>query len=309
MRRPALLVYGRVMPRQLPALSLLFRRWRLGGSFAVLLLVTTTVPCAQSLDAHLTPRELGWTTRLGTRLPLNAVMRDENGATEPLGTFFAGRPVVLVFGDRNCMEGCSIVRANLAAALASPSTAHSPACDVLYVSLDPSDTAKELQPLEQSLLTHLRSSPRVADLHVLTSDAATLARITTATGLLARSAAIPPHSPHAHGFLVLSAAGRITQLFPNLSLESADLDAALGDAAPVERGLARVSAFPRFVRLALTGRLGTPTRLGLETLLVLALLSACGGLHWLWNSLPPPHGLSPRARLLVVRFPRLHPHA
>src|SRR5205085_11731749 len=76
----------------------------------------------------------------GARVPLDIELVDDTGNTVSLGSFFSGKPVVLVFDYLRCKTICGVALANLAEALGQLSAVAEPDYTVLAVSIDPRDT-------------------------------------------------------------------------------------------------------------------------------------------------------------------------
>jgi protein SCO1/2 len=81
------------------------------------------------------------TEHLGAALPLDLTFVDETGKTVRLGDYFTGkRPVVLQLGYYQCPMLCSLISKGTASAFQSISLKSGKDYDLVFVSIDPSET-------------------------------------------------------------------------------------------------------------------------------------------------------------------------
>jgi protein SCO1/2 len=165
---------------------------------------------------------------LGARLPLDDTFVDDAGRQVRLGSFFAGRPVLLVLGYYRCPNLCSTVMDGL---LQSVAMLDLPPSDyrVLAVSIDPSETAP--------LAAHKKASYRKlpgggsVQLDLLTGGAAAIERLAAATGFEYVYDKEQGQYLHPAGFLVASGDGKISRYFTDVRFEVRDLRLALVQAS------------------------------------------------------------------------------
>jgi protein SCO1/2 len=164
----------------------------------------------------------------GTRLPLDAVLRDDAGQPRRLATLF-DRPVVLVPGYYTCPNLCSTLFEGVLQALALSGLA---AGDYRLVglSIDPRDGAATAAARKRAYAALLPGG--AADLTLLTGDAATLARLQAALGYRAVPDRETGELAHAAGFAVLDADGRIVRVFSGVRFDPAALRAAIRAPTP-----------------------------------------------------------------------------
>jgi protein SCO1/2 len=163
----------------------------------------------------------------GTRLPLDAVLRDDTGRQVKLAALF-DRPVVLVPGYYTCPNLCSTLFEGVLQALALSGLA---AGDYRLVglSVDPRDGAAAAATRKRAYAELLPGGAQ--DLALLTGDGATLARLEAALGYRAVPDAASGQLAHAAGFVVLAADGRIASAFSGVRFDPAGLRAAVKAAA------------------------------------------------------------------------------
>jgi protein SCO1/2 len=159
----------------------------------------------------------------GTRLPLDAILRDDAGQPVRLAALF-DRPVVLVPGYYTCPNLCSTVFEGVLQALALSGLA---AGDyrLVGVSIDPRDGAAAAASRKRAYAALLPGGS--ADLTLLTGDPRTLARLQTALGYRTVADRETGELAHGAGFVVLDADGRIARVFSGVRFDPAALRAAV----------------------------------------------------------------------------------
>jgi protein SCO1/2 len=164
----------------------------------------------------------------GTRLPLDAVLRDDAGHPVRLATLF-DRPVVLVPGYYTCPNLCSTVFEGVLQALALSGLA---AGDYRLVglSVDPRDGAAAAAARKRAYAALLPGGAH--DLTLLTGDAATLARLQSALGYRTVADKDTGELAHGAGFVVLDGDGRIARAFSGVRFDPAALRAAVKTPTP-----------------------------------------------------------------------------
>ncbi len=164
----------------------------------------------------------------GTRLPRDAVLRDDAGQPVRLASLF-DRPVVLVPGYYTCPNLCSTVFEGVLQALALSGLA---AGDYRLVglSIDPRDGAAAAASRKRAYAALLPGGVR--DLALLTGDARTLARLQAALGYRTVADSDKDELAHAAGFVVLDADGRIARAFSGVRFDPAALRAAVRSPTP-----------------------------------------------------------------------------
>lgn len=136
---------------------------------------------AQQLPAYLA--HAGVEQRLGQGLPLSTLFTDETGATAPLRSWFAGKPVVLALVYYRCVMLCPQVLHGLATGLKQTTLRPGRDYDVLVFSIDPADTPVDAMKQRQSFLDEMGATPgEGSSVHFLTGHPASIAAISGATG-------------------------------------------------------------------------------------------------------------------------------
>jgi protein SCO1/2 len=164
----------------------------------------------------------------GARLPLDAMVRDQQGRQMPLGRLFGRSPVVLVPGYYTCPNLCSTVFEGVLQALAL-SGLGAGEYRLLGLSLDPRDGRAEATARQRAYAWLLPGG--AADLDMLTADAPAAARIAAALGYRIQPDPGSGQLAHAAGFAVLDAGGRIRGVFGGVRFDPAALRGAVREAA------------------------------------------------------------------------------
>ena len=164
----------------------------------------------------------------GTRLPLDAVLRDDTGRQVRLAAL-VDRPVVLVPGYYTCPNLCSTLFEGVLQALALSGLGKGD-YRLVGLSVDPRDGAATAAARKRAYAALLPGG--ADDLTLLTGDAATLARLQGALGYRAVPDPASGQLAHAAGFVVLDADGRIARTFSGVRFDPAALRAAIKTPAP-----------------------------------------------------------------------------
>jgi protein SCO1/2 len=164
----------------------------------------------------------------GTRLPRDAVLRDDAGQPVRLASLF-DRPVVLVPGYYTCPNLCGTVFEGVLQALALSGLAAGE-YRLVGLSIDPRDAAAAAASRKRAYAALLPGGAH--DLALLTGDAATLTRLQAALGYRTVTDGGTGELAHAAGFVVLDADGRIVRAFSGVRFDPAALRAAVRSPAP-----------------------------------------------------------------------------
>jgi protein SCO1/2 len=155
----------------------------------------------------------------GTRLPPDAILRDDTGQPVRLAALF-DRPVVLVPGYYTCPNLCSTVFEGVLQALALSGLATGD-YRLVGLSIDSRDGAAAAAARKQAYAALLPGGAR--DLTLLTGDPPTLARLQAALGYRTVADKETGELAHAAGFVVLDADGRIARVFSGVRFDPAAL--------------------------------------------------------------------------------------
>jgi protein SCO1/2 len=172
-------------------------------------------------------KEVTFEQRLGTRLPLDARFRDEEGRDVALGDYFGKRPVVLAFVYYSCPMLCTQVLNGMSSAVKVMPFTVGADFDVVYVSFDPRDTPKAAAEKKAAQLADYKQAADAGGWHYLTGDEASIRRVTNAAGFSYRWDEASGQYAHVSGVLVATPDGRLSRYFYGVEYSPKELRMAL----------------------------------------------------------------------------------
>ena len=198
---------------------------------AVLAILLLTLNDAAADNRPLLLRDVGLSPHPGTRLPLDAVFKDETGEAAPLGRWLENKPTVLSLVYFGCPMLCGEVMNAVTTALKPIALEPGKDFTVLAVSFDPRDGPDEARAKKAAAIAHYGRPAAAPGWHFLTGDAEAIRRLTDAVGF--RYTWDPAGSQFAHVAVVtvLTPDGRLARYFPGIEYPSRDLRFALLEAA------------------------------------------------------------------------------
>jgi protein SCO1/2 len=176
-------------------------------------------------------REIGFDQNLNQRVPLDAVFRDEAGATVRLGDYFGKRPVVLVFAYYDCPMLCTLVVNGLSSALGVLSLNPGRDFEIVTVSFNPRDTPAAAAAKKAGYLERYRRPGAAEGWHFLTGDEASIHRLTKAAGFRYAWDAPTHQFAHPSGVIVLTPDGRLARYLFGVEYGPRDLRFAIVEAS------------------------------------------------------------------------------
>lgn len=207
------------------------RRPRWGWPVCLALMAVIAAPLAASVRD-----DVGFDQHIGERLPLEAEFRDEEGAAVTLGGCLHDRPAVVVFGYFDCPQLCGITADAVLDALRELRPSVGRDFDLIYVSIDPADTALAAHAERRRQVRLYGREQDGSGWHFLTGSKEAIDRATDAAGF--RYQAVPGlrQFAHASGFLVARPDGVISRYFLGIDFRPAEVATALEDAAAGRNG-------------------------------------------------------------------------
>lgn len=174
---------------------------------------------------------VGFDQKLGDRIPLDLVFRDEHGAEVPLGRYFGRKPVILAPVYYNCPMLCTQTLNGLTRGLKPISPSIGEDFTVLAVSIDPSE-APELARLKKAgYLKRYDRAGAEAGYHFLTGQPAAIEALTKAIGFRYTYNPATRQYAHAAGIAVLTPDGRLARYFYGVDYSPRDLQFGLMEAS------------------------------------------------------------------------------
>jgi protein SCO1/2 len=229
---------------------------------------------------------VGFDQRLGDRVPLDLLFRDESGDSIRLGDYFlANKPVILSLNYFHCQNLCPLELDGLINGLNGIPFTLGQEFTLVTVSIDPREGPSDAADIKARTL---RGYDKVADgslgWHVLTGDQTNIDRLTQAVGFNYAYDPLQDDYAHPAGVVVLTPSGVVSRYLYGLDFSANDLRLAL-----VEGGAEHIGTLLDRALLVcyhydpLTGRY-TPIALNVvRGAAVLGLIALVGFLGWLWR--------------------------
>jgi protein SCO1/2 len=165
---------------------------------------------------------------LGAQLPLDAMLRDETGAPIQLGTLFGdGLPVILTFNYSACPMLCNVMLGGLTATLIELDWSAGKQFRIVTVGLDPTETHERAMSTKMGYLERYQRDTAEEGWRFLTGDAATVRRLTDATGFGYRRVPETGEILHPAALMLISPEGVVDRYMYGVEYDGAELKAAL----------------------------------------------------------------------------------
>jgi protein SCO1/2 len=180
------------------------------------------------------------TERPGAALPLDALVRDERGATRALRTFILGKPTILALAYYRCPNLCTLVFNGLTDAFAKMKAKPGVAFNVVAVSFDPRDTPELARMKKRTYLSKLGIADE--DSHAwrfLTGEKASVRSIADAVGFHYAWDPVSREYAHPTGIIVLTPQGKVDRYFSGIRYDAAALEKTLRESgkAPIRAAI------------------------------------------------------------------------
>ena len=175
------------------------------------------------------------TQRLNTQIPLNGEFRDETGKTVRLVDYFGKRPVVMSLVYYQCKILCPEEIDGLVSSLEMVKFRPGTDFDVVFVSIDPSETP-EIATKEKALYLKRYGHPETANgWHFLTGQQPAIDQLAQAVGFgfvkVAGPDGVVNQYAHASAIELLTADGRLSQYYLGVDFAPNDLRLGLVEAS------------------------------------------------------------------------------
>jgi protein SCO1/2 len=200
-----------------------------------------SVPPAGSLSAQQVIEQVGFDQNLGARLPLDVVLRDEQGNGFRLGELFGERPVVLAFVYFRCPLLCPLVERGAATAAKPLDLEPGRDYDFVFVSIDPEDTPERARERRAETVARYGRDADPAGWHFLTGAEEPVRRLADAAGFHWTRDPMTGEFAHAAGLIVATPDGQVSRYLYGAEYSSRDLQLALVESSqgkiggPVEK--------------------------------------------------------------------------
>lgn len=206
----------------------MLRAWRVAFAvvFALPLFAQT------SADKPQLPGPVSIAQKLNTQLPLDLMLRDENGRVVRLKDFFGhGRPVLLNFVYYRCPMLCPMVLEGTTTALTELKFNIGEEFDVITVSIDPRDKAEDAALLKEKYIRRYGRLDSAPGWHFLTAHETAIKQLTEAAGFQFAYDSRTDQFAHGAALLVLTPDGHISRYFYGFEFRPRDLRLAIVEAS------------------------------------------------------------------------------
>ena len=202
------------------------------GSIVIALVALVMPAWADSTEGLPEPlTRVGFDQRLGTRVPLDLKFRDESGASVVLGDFFGERPAILVPVYYHCPMLCTMVLNGVTSTLKVLDFDPGDQFDVVVVSFDAADTAKDAQEARLRNLERYDRPGTEAGWHFLTGEADSIDRLFGSVGFRFTEIEDSEDFAHAAGIVTLTPEGQIARYHYGIEYSPRDVKLGLIEAA------------------------------------------------------------------------------
>jgi len=204
---------------------------RLAITAALLALAATAIAETSSTPPTL-PGKVGITQKLDAKLPLDVLMRDENGDVHRLGDYFkSGKPVLLNFVYYRCPMLCSVVLDDLANSLTELKFDAGKEYEVITVSIDPRDMPKDAAIKKEMIVKRYGRPSAWQGWHFLTSHESAIKRLTGAVGFDYAYDTNTNQFAHGTTLIVVTPDGRVSRYLNGFEYKSRDVRLGLVEAS------------------------------------------------------------------------------
>ena len=176
-------------------------------------------------------KDIGFEQRLGERLPLDAVFKDDAGKGVRLGDYFGKKPVLLSLNYYGCPMLCTVSLTGFASALAILSMDAGKEFEIVTVSFDPREGPALAAEKKASYLARYKRPSAENGWHFLTGDQANIDRLTKAVGFRYAWDEETKQFAHPAGLVVLTPDGKIARYLFGIEYAPRDLRFALVEAS------------------------------------------------------------------------------
>ncbi len=185
-----------------------------------LLLAAPGIAAAASIPDY---SGLTYEQRLGNQVPMEAVLRDDDGASVRLSRLAGGRPLILVLGYFHCPNLCGVVRADLFDALHATGMQAGRDYTLAALSIDPAETSSDAAQAKADDLHRYGVPGAERNWHFLTGAGPEIESIAEAVGFRDRFDAQLKQFVHPVGTVFLTPGGIVSSYLLGVGYQPADV--------------------------------------------------------------------------------------
>lgn len=176
-------------------------------------------------------QNVGIDQHLGQNVDLSLPVRDENGNTTTLGSYFGKLPVILVMAYYECPNLCTMVMNGVFASTRATGFIPGKDFEVVSVSINPHESAKLALDKKNSYLAGYHEQDNANGFHFLTADEPVIEALTKEVGFRYNYDSESHQFAHASGIMVATPDGKLSKYFMGVQFNPKDLKFALMDAS------------------------------------------------------------------------------
>ena len=181
-------------------------------------------------------QEVGIDQRLGERIPLDLVFRDESGSPFRLGDAFGHRPVILNLVYYECPMLCTQVLNGLLAGLRAMEFGVGDEIEVVTVSIDPGETPTLAAEKKALYIGRYDREGAASGWHFLTGEEGPIRVLADAVGFRYVYDAKTDQFIHASGIMLLTPGGKLARYYYGIEYAPRDLRLGLVEASEEKIG-------------------------------------------------------------------------
>lgn len=176
-------------------------------------------------------KRTGFDQNLGAQLPLDAMVRNEEGQLVPLGSFFTGRPVVFSLVYYNCPMLCNLVLNGVVDVMRQVAFEPGRDYDLVTLSFNHEETHLLAAQKKANYIKEF-AKPGAADgWHFLTADEPAVKAITEVAGFKFAWDEKAQEFAHGSGIMIATPDGKLSHYFYGVQFVPRDVRLALVDAS------------------------------------------------------------------------------
>jgi len=176
-------------------------------------------------------KRLTFEQKLGAQVSMGLPFRDENGNVVKLGEYFGKKPVILVLGYYGCPMLCTFVLNGMIGSLQDIPWEIGDQFEVVNVSIDPRETPALAAAKKKNYVRRYGRHDASQGWHFLTGDESSIKRLADEVGFGYAYDERVKEFAHPSGLVILTAKGTVSRYLSGVVYSTAELDAALKDAA------------------------------------------------------------------------------
>lgn len=173
---------------------------------------------------------VGIVEKIGARLPLELVFRDEIGQKKPLGSYFqSGKPIILTLNYSDCPQLCHVQLNNFVDVLSTNKIYPGKDFEIITVSINPNEGPNKARNAKKNYLKELNAADN--SWHFLTTDVEeSIKKLAAAVGYNYKYDPVKHDYAHSSTLILCSPTGVVSQYYQGIIYEPKELLKRIDDA-------------------------------------------------------------------------------